>query len=147
MTSLADNTIDELIRRVKASTAVSELHYASEYPPRDLPCPVDEYIVTVRNMGVKVLRQFVGGMTAQGSKGALYECNVMLRVYAPRDSAGSALLRVSSLLADAVGEADTDGAVQEISLAGITYDDTARTVYREITVKLGLLLSKEAQDD
>ena len=147
MTSLTDNTIDELIKRVKASPAMSELVYASEYPPRDLPSIMDKYVVTVSNTGVEVLRQFVGDAVADGRRGALYGCELRLRVYSPSESAGAALLRVTSLLYDAVCRADTDGAVQDMSLSGISYDDTAHTVYRDLTVRLGYVLSEEARHD
>lgn len=147
MTSLTDNTIDELIKRVKTIAAVSDFVYTAEYPPREMPNPIGKYVVTVGNTGVRASRRFIGNRAADDRRGVLYEVTVRMRVYAPEESSGAALLRASSLLADAVDQADTDRMVQDIALSGIVYDTTARTVYRDLTLTLGMVLSGEVQDD
>lgn len=147
MTSLADNTIDELIRRVKAQPTVGCFVFASEYPPREMPNPIDKYVVTVGNAGVVPCRRFLGDRVAADSRGSLYEAALRLRVYAPENSAASALLRASSLLADAVERADADRALQSLSLDGVVYDTTARTVYRDLRLTLAYVLCEEACDD
>lgn len=147
MTSLADNTIDELIRRVKAISPVGEFVFASEYPPREMPNPINRYVVTVGNTDVRIKRRFIGDRIAARRRGTLYHVTLRLRVYAPENSAGAALLRATALLADAVEKADTDRALQDLSLSGIVYDTTARTVYRDLTLTLGYALGKEADDD
>lgn len=147
MTSSADNTIDELIKRVKASPVLSGFVFASEYPPRELPNPITKYIVAVGNTGVGTAYRFIGDRVAGDRKGAVYEVALRLRVYAPEDSSGAALLRATSLLADAVERADTGHAIWELSLSGIAYDTAARTVYRDLNLKLGYLLSEEAEHD
>lgn len=147
MTSSADNTIDELIKRVKASTVLSGFVFASEYPPREMPNPIAKYIVAVGNTGVRTAYRFIGDRVTGERKGALYEAALRLRVYAPEDSSGAALLRATSLLADAVESADTERALRELSLSGITYDTAARTVYRDLNLKLCYVLSEEAEHD
>lgn len=147
MTSLADNTIDELIKRVKAIRAVSGFVFASEYPPRETPNPFDRYVVTVGNTGVRAAGRFLGDGVTADRRGALYEITVRLRIYAPEVSSAAALLRASSLLADAVERADCERAVQSVTLSGVAYDATARTVYRDVTATLLYVLSEEAQDE
>ena len=144
MTTLMDNTIDELVRRMKERTAMTDFVFSAEYPPRELPNPIDRYVVTVTNNCVRVKRQFVGGMVAEGIKGALYECSLRLRTYAPENTSGAALLRATSLLADALDAADTDRAVQEMTLSDVAYDAVARTVWRDLNVTLGFVLCEEA---
>ena len=147
MTTSADNTIDELIKRVREIRGVSEFVFAAEYPPRETPNPIGKYVVTVGNTATGVKRRFVGGRTAVDRRGALYEIVVRLRVYAPEHSSAATLLRASSLLADAVEKADCDCIVQDVALSQVVYDTTARTVYRDVTATVWLLLSEEVQDD
>ena len=147
MTSLTDNTIDELIKRVKATPAVSGFVFASEYPPREMPNPIGKYVVSVGNTGVRTSRRFIGDRIADNRKGVLFEVTVRLRVYAPEESSGAALLRASSLLADAVERADTDHAIWDSALSCVVYDTTARTVYRDLTLTLGYVLSEEVLHD
>ena len=147
MTSLIDNTIDDLIRRVKAQEILSGFAFIMEYPPRKLPNPINKYLIAVGNGGVKTSDIFIGGSVGRGRRGKLYEAELNMRVYAPEDSGGSALLRVTSLLADALEHADADGALRGITLSGIVYDTTARTVARDVKVKLEYLLYEEADDE
>ena len=147
MTSLADNTIDELIKRVKALTQQYGFVFAAEYPAREMPNPIGKYIVTVGNTGVKTSRRFLGDRVTRGRTGVLYEIGLRLRVYAPEESSGAALLRASSLVADAVEQADKDHALWDIDLTGVAYDTAARTVYRDVTVTLGYVLGREAADE
>lgn len=147
MTTSADNTIDELIKRVKALRAMSCFVFASEYPPREAPYPIDRYVVTAVNAGMRIKRRFVGDLVAEDRKGALYQTTLRLRVYAPQNSSGAALLRATSLLCDALEHADAQRIVQDISFSDISYDTTARTVRRDLTVTLYLLLSEEVPDD
>jgi hypothetical protein len=147
MTSLIDNTIDELIRRVKAQENLSGFAFTMGYPPRKLPNPIQKYLVCVDNGGVKISDIFIGGSVGRGRRGKLYETELTLRVYAPGYTAGSSLLRATALLADALERADTDGALRGISLSGIVYDTTARTVAREVKARLEYLLYEEAADE
>ena len=54
---------------------------------------------------------------------------------------------MSSRPPSVLAKADTDRALQDLSLSGIVYDTTARTVYRDLTLTLGYVLGKEADDD
>ena len=75
---------------------------------------------------------------------SLIEAQLKLRVYAPEGSSGSALLRVSAIIADALERADSDGLLREVSLSGIGYDESAHSEYRDISARLQMLLSKGA---
>ena len=147
MTTSMDNTIDELIRRIKEDRAVSDFVFLSAYAPRERPNPIGKYVVTVENTGVGIKHAFIGSRVAEGERGALYECTVRLRTYAPENTSGSALLRATSLLADAADRADTDRCVQDMHLFGIVYDAVTRTVYRDLTITLACVLSEEVCDD
>ena len=147
MMTLTDNTIDGLVRRVKAEPAVSGFVFASAYPPADAPYPVGKYHITVENTGVKRTQLFVGSAVGSGMKGCVYEAKLRVRVYAPRKSSGAALLRASSLVADAFERADTEGLISEISLGGICYDGVTRTDHRDISVTLCGVMCREANDD
>ena len=143
MTSLIDNNIDELIRRVRQQSAMSDVVFMTAYPPRELPNPVTEYTVAVNHTGIKTAQVFVGEAVGAGRKGRLYDAALVLRTYAPRHTAASALLRITALLADAIEAADTDGAVAQISLGEVVYENAARTVYRDVNVSLRYLISGE----
>ena len=147
MTSLIDNQIDMLIRRVRNRLEQADFVFMSAYPPRKQPNPVSKYIVTVENTEVKEAAIFVGGRVGEGKRGKLYEAAVVLRTYAPMKSAGSALLRASSLLADAIDLCDTERAVREIVLYSLCYDTAVRTSYRDIKARLRYLLCEEDDDD
>ena len=143
MTSLIDNTIDELIGRVRQRTAVSDMVFMSAYPPRRIPNPINKYIVVADQTGVERSQVFIGDTVGAGMKGALYEVKLTLRVYAPRNTAASALLRMSSLLYDAVEACDQDRMITDMRLGAIGYDNVERTAYRVIGVRLSLLLTGE----
>ena len=147
MTTLTDNTIDELIKRVKALRPVGDFVFASAYPPREIAYPIGRYTVAVGNTGMRIKRRFVGDRVASDRKGTLYQVMLCLRLYAPVNSAGAALLRASCLLADAVEHADDDRAVQDIAFSGVAYDTAARTLYRDLTLTLVYVLSEEVRDD
>lgn len=147
MISLADNTIDDLIRRVRRVRSMENYVFAAEYPPRETPHPIERYVVTPVNTEMRIKRRFVGDRIAPDRTGTLFQAGLLLRVYAPEKSVGSALLRATSLLADAVEAADEDRIVQDIAFSCIHYDPTVHTVYRDLTVTLWLALSGEAQDD
>lgn len=143
MTSLVDNNIDELIKRVRRRTAVSDMVFMTAYPPREVPSPIDKYTVAVDQTGVKRSQAFIGDTVGTGLKGSLYEIRLTLRVYAPRNTSASALLRMSAQLFDAVDACDTDKMIVDMSLGGVAYDNTARTIYRDLNVTMSLILTKE----
>lgn len=143
MTSLIDNNIDGLIKRARQQKAVSDMVFMTAYPPRELPNPIDKYTVAVNNIGVKKSQVFVGDSIGTGRKGSLYEVLLILRTYAPRYTASFALLRETSLLTDALEAADTDGAIADVSLGEIVYDNAARTVYRDLRLTVCWLLGGE----
>ena len=143
MTSLIDNNIDELIKRVSARTAVSDMVFMTAYPPRALANPIDKYTVAVNNTGVKVAQTFVGEAVGRSKRGRLYDVELTLRVYAPRNTASSALLRATSLLFDALFACDDESAIRDLSLGEIGYDSTARTCWRDLYVRLSYLLYGE----
>lgn len=136
MTSLIDNTIDRLIKRVRQHTAVSDIVFMSAYPPRELPNPFGKYTAAVYNRSVATAQEFIGDAVGTGQRGKLYAVDLVLRVYAPRNTAASALLRMTSQLCDALELSDDDGLIAETALGEIGYENTARTVYRDVRVRL-----------
>lgn len=143
MTSLIDNNIDELIKRVRQRTAVSDMVFMTAFPRREVPNPVGKYLVAAENKGVKKSQVFIGDTVGTGLKGSLYEADLTLRTYAPRNTGASALLRMTSLLFDAVEACDTDGAITDISLQEVAFDTAVRTYYRDLHIVLRWLLSGE----
>ncbi len=145
MTSLIDNNIDGLVKRAKKRTAVSDMVFMSAYPPRESPNPLNKYTVAVNPVSVKKSQIFVGDAVVKGQRGNLYEATVILRIYAPRNTAATALLRKSSLLFDALEASDVDGAIADISLGKVDYDNVTRTVYRDLRMTLCWLLCGEGE--
>ena len=143
MTSLIDNNIDELIKRARQRTAVSDMVFMTAYPPREMPNPITKYTVAVNQTGVNCSQAFVGDTVGAGLKGALYEIKLTLRVYAPRNTSASALLRMSTQLFDALEASDRDQMIAGLSLAPIIFDNAARTIYRDLYVTLSCLLIGE----
>ena len=147
MTSTIDNTIDELMRRVKQRAAVGDFAFVAAYPPRPAPFPIGKYTVTAHSSGVKAGEYFIGDRVRGSDRGALYQTQLRLRVYAPAKTSGGALLRASALLADALERSDCDRIVQSIELGAIGYDDSIRSLYRDVDARLCLVLSEEAEHD
>ena len=147
MTSRIDNNIDELIRAVMDKAEFSDFVFYPAYPPREVPTPIEKYTVAVENVSVRTAQGFIGGAVAENSKGALFEAKVRLRVYAPRLSSGEALLRATSVLADALKDAYSVGSVDDIELKQIKHDLAVRTAYRDIEFNYSCVLLKEAGHD
>ena len=147
MTSLTDNTIDMLIKRVRRELLAENFAFMTAYPPQAQPNPIGKYVVTVENSEVKEAAVFIGGRVSAGERGKLYEETLCVRTYAPMKTSGSALLRASSLVADALERCDTQRAICGIELFSLCYDTAVRTTYRDMKVRLQYLLSEEEQDD
>ena len=145
MTAVLDNKIDELIARVKNHHSLTECCFIPAYPPRKTPNPIKKYTVTVANDSVRMSRIFIGGNAAEGVRGFVCEVELRMRVYAPERTSGSALLRVTSLLMDALESQDRDRAILSMSLSGISFDSAARVEYRDVVAKLSYLLCGEAE--
>lgn len=144
MTTVLDNKIDELIGRVKKHHALTECCFVPAYPPRKTPNPIKKYTVTVANDAVRTSRIFIGEKAGAGVKGVVCEAELRMRVYAPERTSGSALLRMTSLLMDALESQDRDRAILSMSLSGISFDTAARVEYRDVIAKLSYLLCEEA---
>lgn len=143
MTAWIDNNIDDFIRRVKQYPAVSDFIFMMAHPARNVTTPIKQYTVAVSNEAVKESGFFVGERTGAGTRGRIYEIQLRLRMYAPTSSSGSALLRASSVLMDAIECADTERVITSVSVGGIAFDNTTHTTYRDISVSLEYLLCKE----
>ena len=144
MTTTADNMIDELISRVKNHGAITDFCFIPAFPQNKSPNPFKKYTVAVENGAFKEKRVFIGNRAGDRLNGRLYEAELRLRVYAPERSSGSALLRASAMLADALEAEDTERYIAAASFSGIGFDTAARTKYRDIVLTLEMLLTKEA---
>lgn len=142
MTSLIDNTIDGLIRRVREKTAVSDIVFMTAYPPRNLPNPIKKYVAVVENKGVATSQEFIGEAIGASRRGRLCRVDLVIRVYAPRDTAAAALVRMTSLLYDALDACNDDGMIETLSLGEIVNEKAARTVFRD--VRVGLICGEES---
>ncbi len=143
MYALIDNTIDELITRARRYDAVADMAFLTAFPPDQTPNPIDRFTTAVICKDVKKSQLFIGNAVGRDRNGSIYDVDLLLRVYAPRNAASFALLRKTALLADALEAADTDGAIAAISLGRVVYESAAHTVYRELQVDLRWLLSGE----
>ena len=144
MTTAADNKIDELISRVKEHGAIADFCFIPAYPPHKAPSPVKKYTVAVENTSMREKRVFVGNRAGERLIGRLYESQLRLRVYAPEHSSGSALLRASAMLADAIEAEDVERYITATGFSGISYDTASRTGFRDIAVTLEMLMTEEA---
>lgn len=145
MTTSMDNRIDALVKRIRAYPALSDFVFMNAYPPRELPNPISRYTVTAENAGVQTRQYFIGAAKGARRCGCIEEAQIVMRVFAPSVSSGSALLRASALLARAAEVADTEHLIETMSLSGIGFDTAARTYYRD--VRLTLTLCEEVSDD
>lgn len=138
MTSIV-NRIDEWITRVKAYGALKAFEFIPGYPAHKTPSPVTKYTVAVTESEEKTDTFFIGSQTAEQRSGRLNEIQLCLRVYAPEGSSGSALLRASTLLMDALEQQDEENAIDALILSGIGYDTAARVEFRDITARLSMI--------
>lgn len=144
MVSSADNRIDELIGRVRHHGAVADFVFIPAYPPHKTPNPIGNYTITVGDSVVRSKRYFIGDRVGSRRKGILQEVELCLRVYAPERTSGSALLRVSSILMDALDAEDSERWIRSYRMSGIGFDTASHTEYRDVTVHLSILLDEEA---
>lgn len=138
MTSIV-NRIDEWITRVKAYGALKAFEFIPGYPAHKTPSPVTKYTVAVTESEEKTGTFFIGSQTAEQRSGRLHEIQLCLRVYAPEGSSGSALLRASTLLMDALEQQDEENAIDALILSGIGYDTAACVEFRDITARLSMI--------
>lgn len=143
MTTSADNRIDELISRVKRRSSMSDIAFIPAYPPHKTPNPMGRYTVTVGDIEVKPSRYFIGDRVGRGEEGMLAEVVLRLRVYAPERTAGASLIRVTSMLVDALDAEDTERWIRSFKLSDIGFDTASRTEFRDLVVHLYILLSEE----
>jgi len=134
MTSV-DNRIDTLISRVKERGAMKAFVFIPGYPAHKTPNPVTKYTVAVTDEEVKVSRWFIG----KDKRFRIEEVKLCLRVYAPENSSGAALLRASALLMDEVEACDPEKSIESVSLSGIGFDTASRTEFRDVNVTLRFL--------
>ena len=139
MTTSIVNRIDEWITRVKGYGAVRAFEFIPGYPAHKTPSPVTKYTVAVTESEEKTGAFFIGNQTAEERSGRLHEIELCLRVYAPEGSSGSALLRASALLMDALEKQDEENAIDSLILSGIGYDTAARVEYRDVTAHLSMI--------
>ena len=139
MTTSIVNRIDEWITRVKDYGAVRAFEFIPGYPAHKTPSPVTKYTVAVTESEEKTGSFFIGNQTAEQHCGRLHEIELCLRVYAPEGSSGSALLRASALLMDALEKQDDENAIDALILSGIGYDTAARVEFRDVTAHLSMI--------
>lgn len=145
MTTSTDSRIDELIARVKRYGAMSAFAFIPGYPAHKTPNPITKYTVAVTNREVKIGSYFIGNRMGADTAGRLYDVELCLRVYAPEKSSGSALLRASALLMNALEAQDRDREITAMSLSGIGFDTASRTEYRDVAVRLSMAVEGAAE--
>ena len=138
MTSIVSR-IDEWITRVKGYGAVKAFEFIPGYPAHKTPSPVTKYTVAVTESEDKTGTFFIGDQISEQRLGRIHEIELCLRVYAPEGTSGSALLRASTLLMDALEKQDDENAVNAMLLSGIGYDTAARVEYRDVTAYLSMI--------
>ena len=143
MTSV-QNRIDEMIGRLKSRAAMRQFGFIPAYPPHKTPNPVTKYTVAVDTSEGKVSRFFIGGRVGENTSGKLCEVQLCLRVYAPQRTSGSALLRASSMVADALEASDSERLIVGTSFSGIGFDTASRTEFRDIVALLRIMITEEA---
>ena len=139
MTTSIVNRIDEWITRVKAYGALKAFEFIPGYPAHKTPSPVTKYTVAVTESEEKVRHFFIGDCITERCTGKMHEIEMCLRVYAPEGSSGSALLRASALLMDALEQQDEENTIDALILSGIGYDTAARVEYRDVTAHLSMM--------
>ncbi|MBQ3264321.1 MAG: hypothetical protein IJH07_00955 [Ruminococcus sp.] len=144
MTTSTENRIDEWIARVKHYGAMKAFAFLPGFPAHKTPNPVTKYTVAVVDSEQKVSRFFIGNRIGVAKYGRLYETELRLRVYAPEGSSGSALLRASALLMDALEHEDSGRMINCLSLSGIDFDTASRTEYRDVVVRLSIITEEAA---
>ena len=145
MTISTDNRIDELIARVKEYGAMSAFAFIPGYPAHKTPNPVTKYTVAVINREVKIDSCFIGDRIGADTVGKLYDVALCLRVYAPERSSGTALLRASSLLVDALQAQDNEREIASLSMSDIGFDTSSRTEYRDVIAHLSMAIEEAAE--
>lgn len=130
MTSV-ENIIDAMLSCVKKKEYLQDFAFIPGYPAHKTPNPVTKYTVAVVNNEVTVKWEGIGCR----DQWRVFEVLLTLRVYAPEGSSGSALLRASSLLMNALESTDPWFEISEMKLSGIGFDTASRTEYRDVIVK------------
>ncbi len=144
MTTSTDNLLDGLIARVKKRGVMADFVFIPAYPPHKTPNPMGKYTVAVESRELKNKRTFIGSRTGDKEIGSLESIELRLRVYAPERTSGSALLRATAMLMDAVEAEDHDRWIRSFLMTGIGFDTASRTEYRDVILRLDILVSEEA---
>ena len=136
--------IDEMIGRMKSRAAMRQFGFIPAYPPHKTPNPVTKYTVAVDSSEGKVSQYFIGGRVGENTSGKLCEVQLSLRVYAPQRTSGSALLRASAMVANALEASDSERWIVGMTFSGINFDTASRTEYRDVVALLRILITEAA---
>lgn len=145
MTQRISENISEFIGRLSGCDELEDIRFLSAYPPARLPRPCRRYTAAVHQLKESIGREFMGESVSESLRGRIYDAELMLRLYAPENSAGSMLSEHATALMDAIRREDSEGAVSRLSVSGIGFETESRTLYRDITAVFSYCLFTEAQ--
>ena len=133
MTQIESN-IDEFILRLKNDAELQDFAFTKAYSRNYVPNPIDKFVVAVNTLDTKIKKEFIGKSIGENIQGKIYETKVRLRVYAKTKDHASSLVEATYTLSSALQNHDTENLIDTVSLTGISYDSTVKTVYRDIEI-------------
>lgn len=137
------NSIDELIKRVKANDELCECTFVKGFMGNEHSNPQTKYMIAVSTPDIDTGDSFVGNNVSENLKGRLYEVNVRLRVYAPKNAGGDGLSKIVNLLSSALKDSDILNVIVKLEQSPIAFDSNASTVYRDVKVQMSFCLCEE----
>ncbi len=144
MTQIEDN-INKLIKSVKKEEELSGYTFVKGFSAYDHPNPMDSYLIAVSTLGTQVKTEFLGDSVGKNLKGSIVNTDLKFRVYAPKHDGGDGLLSLCCTLSDAIKRCDTNNVCEDIKVSGISFDNDANTVYRDVVASLSFCLCEEVK--
>ncbi len=142
MTQIEDN-INALIKSMKKQEELSLYTFVKGFSACDHPNPLDSYLIAVSTLDTKVTTEFLGDSVGKNLKGNIVNADLKFRVYAPKHDGGDGLLSLCCTLSDVLRRCDTNKVCEDVKVSGISFDNDANTVYRDVVASLSFCLCEE----
>ncbi|MBQ2970933.1 MAG: hypothetical protein IJO20_05680 [Ruminococcus sp.] len=142
MTQIEDN-ITRLIKSIKQEEELSYYTFVKGFSATDHPNPMESYLIAVSTLDTKVTTEFLGDGVGKNLKGSIVNADLKFRVYAPKHDGGDGLLSLCCTLCDVIKRCDTNKVCEDVKVSGISFDNDANTVYRDVVASLSFCLCEE----
>lgn len=138
-----EQKINQFVKTLKSCESMSGYRFTKEFKAVDFPNPLEENMIVVSILGTTVTERFFPSSSDQSTKCEVYSVALRFRAYAKSNDGGEGLIQLCYDLCKQADLCDTDNSISKISTSGISFDEDARTVYRDVDFVLDFCIYEE----